>query len=160
VEFLAKFNNHNNAFQNKRLRAPNSKDLEMYGKVIQLMGVNNIKIMCADGLERICRIPGKMFKHIWIKPNDVVIVKLWDFQPSKADVVWRYLGFQRNQLERKGELTKLYEFTHDDITPHNPYYNNRDSNYNRNRPVASVAKTDSTIKKTSGYASDISSDDV
>jgi translation initiation factor 1A len=102
---------------NTRLRTPNKKDLEMYGKVIQLMGVNNIKIMCEDGVERNCRIPGKMFKHIWIKQNDIVIIKLWDFQPSKADVVWRYLGFQRSQLERRGELDNLYKHTHDVIVP-------------------------------------------
>ncbi len=104
-----------NPQQNIRLRTPKRDELEMYGKVIQLMGVNNIKIMCEDGKERNCRIPGKMFKHIWIKQNDVVIVKLWDFQPSKADVVWRYLGFQTSQLERRGELNKLYEHTHDMI---------------------------------------------
>jgi translation initiation factor 1A len=112
---LVNQNNVNNTFQSKKLRTPYRTQLEMYGKVIQLMGVNNVKIMCEDGVERNCRIPGKMFKHIWIKPSDIVIIKLWDFQPSKADVVWRYLGFQKSQLERKGELTKLYEFTFDDI---------------------------------------------
>jgi len=109
--------NNKNFQQNTRLRTPNRKELEMYGKVIQMMGVNNVKIMCEDGVERNCRIPGKMFKHIWIKQNDIVITKLWDFQPSKADVVWRYLGFQRSQLERRGELDKLYEHTHDIINP-------------------------------------------
>ncbi len=104
-------------YQNKRLKTPNKDDLEMYGKVTQMMGVNNIKVMCEDGIERNCRIPGKMFKHIWIKQNDVVIIKLWDFQPSKADVIWRYLGFQRSQLERRGELDKLYEHTMDVIVP-------------------------------------------
>jgi translation initiation factor 1A len=102
--------------QFRRLRVPNKSILEMYGKVIQLMGVNQVQIMCEDGKERICRIPGKMFKHVWIKANDVVIVKLWDFQPSKADVVWRYLGFQANQLEKKGQLNELYKHTHDTIS--------------------------------------------
>ncbi len=94
---------------NKRLRLPNQKDLEMFGVVTQLMGVNNISIMCEDGKERICRIPGKMFKHIWIKQGDLVIVKLWDFQPTKGDVIWRYLGFQTSALERRGALKEMYK---------------------------------------------------
>ena len=93
----------------------------MYGKVVQLMGVNNIKILCEDGIERNCRIPGKMFKHIWIKPNDIVIVKLWDFQPIKGDVVWRYLGFQVTQLEKQNEMTKLYTYTHDTVNSRPAY---------------------------------------
>lgn len=115
-----------NNFRSKRLKTPNREKLEMYGKVEQLLGANNIKVICEDGQERVCRIPGKMFKHIWIKPDDVVIVQLWDFQPSKADIVWRYLGFQKNQLERKGELNKLYKHTEDEISS----YRNDDSNYN------------------------------
>jgi translation initiation factor 1A len=100
---------------NRRLKTPNRHELEMYGKVVQLMGVNNIKILCEDGIERNCRIPGKMFKHIWIKPNDIVIVKLWDFQPIKGDVIWRYLNFQVTQLEKQNEMTKLYTYTHDTV---------------------------------------------
>lgn len=95
---------------NFRMKVPNKKDLEMFGVVIQLMGVNNISVMCEDGKERVCRIPGKMFKHIWIKQGDLVIVKLWDFQPTKGDVVWRYLGFQVNALEKRGLLTEMNKF--------------------------------------------------
>lgn len=115
--------------QVRRLRTPNRNELEMYGKVVQLMGVNNIKILCEDGIERNCRIPGKMFKHIWIKPNDIVIVKLWDFQPSKGDVVWRYLGFQVTQLEKQNEMTKLYTYTHDTVNSRPKYRPN--PNYKR-----------------------------
>ncbi|MEI8364302.1 MAG: translation initiation factor eIF-1A [archaeon] len=112
-------------FAVKRLRVPNTQILEMFGKVIQLMGVNNIQIICEDGKERICRIPGKMFKHIWLKPGDIVIIKLWDFQPTKGDVVWRYIGFQITQLEKRGLMTELYKHTHDTIHQDNyrGYYN-------------------------------------
>jgi len=133
VEFLAKFNNSSTTFQNRKLRSPNKDILEMYGKVIQLMGVNNVKIMCSDGVERNCRIPGKMFKHIWIKPNDIVIIKLWDFQPSKADVVWRFLGFQKSKLERAGELNKLYEYTFDDVNANQNSTYNSYNHYNNHR---------------------------
>ena len=117
-------------FAVKRLRVPNTQSLEMFGKVIQLMGVNNIQIICEDGKERICRIPGKMFKHIWLKPGDIVIIKLWDFQPTKGDVVWRYIGFQITQLEKRGLMTELYKHTHD--TVHQDNYRN---NYNAPKEV-------------------------
>lgn len=94
---------------NRRMRVPNKDELEMFGVVSQLMGVNNVSVMCEDGKERICRIPGKMFKHIWLKQGDLVIVKLWDFQPTKGDIVWRYLGFQVSSIEKKGLLTEMYK---------------------------------------------------
>lgn len=105
----------------RKIRTPFRKELEMYGKVIQLMGSNQVKIACEDSQDRICRIPGKLFKHVWLKANDIVIVKLWDFQPSKADVIWRYQGFQKNALEKRGELTKLYEYTHDEVSNYQEY---------------------------------------
>jgi translation initiation factor 1A len=105
----------------RKIRMPFRKELEMYGKVIQLMGSNQVKIACEDAQDRICRIPGKLFKHVWLKANDIVIVKLWDFQPSKADVIWRYQGFQKTALEKRGELTKLYDYTHDEVSNYQEY---------------------------------------
>ena len=66
--------------EQRKLRTPNRNELEMYGKITLLTGVKNLKVMCEDGVERVCRLPGKMFKHIWVKPNDIVIFKLFDFQ--------------------------------------------------------------------------------
>lgn len=93
--------------QIRRIRMPKRKELEMFGIVTQLLGSNNIRIMCEDTQERVCRIPGKMKKRVWMRLNDIVIVKLWDFQPSKADVVWRFMGVQREHLKNKGYLDKL-----------------------------------------------------
>ena len=91
----------------RRIKLPKKDELEMFGIVIQLMGGNQIKILCADGVERMCRIPGKMRKRTWMRERDVVIVRLWDFQPIKADVVWRYIGFQVEHLKKKGFLKDL-----------------------------------------------------
>ena len=90
-----------------RVRLPREDEGEMFGVVQQLHGSNQIKIMCQDGQERMCRIPGKMRKRVWMRLNDVVIVKLWDFQPIKADVVWRFLGNQVEWLKRNGKLEGL-----------------------------------------------------
>jgi translation initiation factor 1A len=90
-----------------RVRFPRTKEGEMFGVVQQLHGSDQIKVFCQDGKERMCRIPGKMRKRVWMRQNDLVIVKLWDFQPSKGDIVWRYLGNQVEWLKRKGHLKDL-----------------------------------------------------
>ncbi|MCR4368914.1 MAG: translation initiation factor eIF-1A [archaeon] len=91
----------------RRIRLPNRKELEMFGIVLQRQGGDQIKVLCEDGVERSCRITGKMRKRAWTRERDVVIVKLWDFQPIKADIKWRYIGFQVEHLKRKGYLDKL-----------------------------------------------------
>ena len=93
----------------ERLRLPRRKEFEMFAITTQLVGAAKIKALCEDGLERVCRIPGKLRKRVWIRERDALVVRIWDFQPSKADVVWRYLPFQTSRLERKGLLIKLRE---------------------------------------------------
>ena len=90
-----------------RMRTPHRDELEQFGVVIQLMGANQIMVLCEDGKERNIRIPGKLKKRVWVRENDIVIVKLWDFQPSKGDLVWRYMGNQVEWLKRRGLLKKL-----------------------------------------------------
>lgn len=89
------------------VRLPREKDNEQFALVIQLMGADQVKAKFADGVERSCRIPGKMKKKIWIKEGDIIIAKIWDFQPSKADIVWRFMGNQKEWLRRKGHLKNL-----------------------------------------------------
>ncbi len=90
-----------------RLREPKRDEGEMYGVAVQLHGTNQIKVTCEDGQERMCRIPGKLRKRVWIREGDVVIIKLWDFQPSKADIKWRFIGMQTERLRKKGALKNL-----------------------------------------------------
>ncbi|MBU2100813.1 translation initiation factor eIF-1A [Candidatus Micrarchaeota archaeon] len=90
-----------------RIRMPKRKDLEMFAIATQMLGADKIKAMCEDGKERVCRIPGKLRKRVWIREGDLIIVKLWDFQPIKGDIVWRYIKVQTNYLKRKGLLDKL-----------------------------------------------------
>ncbi len=90
-----------------RIRMPKRKELEMFAIASQMVGGDKIKAIAEDGIERVCRIPGKLRKRVWIREGDLVIIKLWDFQPSKADVIWRYIKVQTNHLRRKGLLEKL-----------------------------------------------------
>jgi len=91
----------------QRIRMPDRDNLEQFALVTQLMGTNQVKAVCEDGEEKQFRIPGKLLKKVWIREHDVIIVKLWDFQPTKGDVVWRYLGNQVEWLKRNGKLNKM-----------------------------------------------------
>ena len=90
-----------------RTRLPRPKDLEQFCVVTKLMGTNQVKVYCEDGVERQLRIPGKLKKRVWLRENDIIIARMWDFQPEKGDVVWRYLGNQVAWLKRNGKLDKL-----------------------------------------------------
>lgn len=87
-----------------RIRMPRKG--EMFGVAEQLLGASRIKINCADEKSRICRIPGKIKKKLWIRAGDLVIVKPWEFQNAKADVIWRYTRTQAVHLSRRGLLPK------------------------------------------------------
>lgn len=91
----------------RNLRLPKRDEGEMFAIVKKMHGTDQVTAMCEDGEKRMCRIPGKMKKRIWIREGDLIIVKIWSFQPSKADIAWRYLGGQKNLLKRKGYLDKL-----------------------------------------------------
>ncbi|MFA5382117.1 MAG: translation initiation factor eIF-1A [Candidatus Micrarchaeia archaeon] len=91
-----------------RMRLPNEKDKEVLGIVVSLLGAGRLLVSCSDGKERVCRIPGKMRRFIWVRENNYVIVKPWDIEgDSKGDVVWRYNKFQEEWLKKNGHLKNI-----------------------------------------------------
>ena len=85
---------------------PNKKEGEMFGIADQLLGASRIKIMCADGKSRMGRIPGKIKKRMWIREGDLVIIRPWDFQDDKCDVLYRFTRTQASHLSRRKVLPK------------------------------------------------------
>lgn len=90
-----------------RVVLPNRKKGEMFGIVEKLSGASRLLVMCEDGFTRNSRIPGKMKKRMWIREGDLVIVKPWDFQRDKADVVYRYTQTQASYLSRNRVLPEI-----------------------------------------------------
>lgn len=83
-----------------RIRVPRGK--ELLGIVESMMGGDKLKVRCTDGNTRLCRIPGKLRKRVWIRVNDVVMVEPWDAQSNeRADVVFRYTPTQANWLRKR-----------------------------------------------------------
>jgi len=84
-----------------RVRLPNRKYGEIFGIADQLLGASRIRVMCADGKSRMGRIPGKIRKRMWIREGDLLILKPWEFQDDKADILYRYTKTQSSYLSRK-----------------------------------------------------------
>lgn len=85
------------------MRVPMPKDYkrEMFAIADQLLGASKIKVMCADGKSRIGRIPGKLKKRMWIREGDLLIIRPWEFQEDKADILFRYTRTQAMNLARR-----------------------------------------------------------
>lgn len=89
--------------QEIRVRIPRKG--EVLGIVESLLGGSRMSTRCEDGKMRICRVPGRFRKKLWIKEGNVVIVQPWPIQGEKSgDIIWRYTPTQANWLRKKGIL--------------------------------------------------------
>ncbi|HHQ45381.1 MAG TPA: translation initiation factor eIF-1A [Candidatus Altiarchaeales archaeon] len=92
-----------------RVRLPRKG--QVLGEVEQMLGDRRMKVKCTDGETRICRIPGKMRRRVWIKEGYVVLVEPWEVQTKeRGDIVWCYTLQQANWLEKKGHLKDIENF--------------------------------------------------
>jgi translation initiation factor 1A len=88
-----------------RLKTPRGD--EMIGIVEQRVGGNRMLINCSDGKTHNGRIPGRLRRALWIREGDVVIVKPWEFDKEKVDVLYKYNKNLRPALKSKGYLDKI-----------------------------------------------------
>jgi translation initiation factor 1A len=77
---------------------------EIFGIANQLLGASKIKVLCEDGKARLGRIPGKIRRRMWIREGDLLILRPWEFQDEKADIIYRYTLTQAKYLSRTGRL--------------------------------------------------------
>lgn len=80
---------------------------ELLGRVIKLVGGDNIIVRCTDGKVRTCRIRGKIKRRMWIRDGDLVLIAPWDFQSDKADIIWRYIAAHADKMKAEGYLQGL-----------------------------------------------------
>ena len=86
-----------------RIRIP--REGEIFGVVTEMRGGARMLVQCADNCTRLCRVPGKIKRRIWVKLHDVVLIKPWSVQgDEKADIAYRYTRLQADELRRRGIL--------------------------------------------------------
>lgn len=89
-----------------KIRIP--KQSEVLGVVEMMVGGDKMKVRCDDGNVRICRIPGRLRKRVWIRPGNLVLIEPWKVQAEeRGDVVFRYTPTQANWLKRKNYIKEI-----------------------------------------------------
>lgn len=98
-----------------RVKFPNNKLGEMFGRVIEIYGNDRMGIFCEDGKHRMGRIRGKIKKRVWIRKGDLVIVNPWEWEtttgdePGKCEISWRYTNAEIGWLERKNRIPEILD---------------------------------------------------
>jgi len=70
-----------------------------------------MRVRCLDGKTRICRIPGRLTRRLWVRESDIVVVEPWEFGgDEKGDIIYKYTPTQLSFLRRKGYLKQLDDF--------------------------------------------------
>lgn len=87
----------------QRVRLP--KGMEVLGIMESKMGGNKMRIRCMDGRVRLCRVPGRFKKSLWLNIGDAVIVEKWEIQgDERGDIIWKYTNTQKEWLIKNGFL--------------------------------------------------------
>jgi len=91
-----------------RVKLPKGK--QSLGIVDQRLGASRMRVRCLDEKTRICRIPGRLKRKLWVREGDLVLVEPWEFESDiKGDIIFKYRPSQIDWLKRKGFLKKLDE---------------------------------------------------
>ncbi len=85
-----------------RVRFPRNK--EVLGILEQRLGGSRARVRCLDGKTRICRIPGRLKRYLWIREGDIVLIEPWQDSNDKGDIIFKYNKNQINILKKKGLL--------------------------------------------------------
>ncbi len=81
---------------------------QILGILEQRLGASKSRVRCLDGKTRICRIPGRLKRTLWVRENDVVLVEPWEqMGDERGDIIFKYYKNQVEQLKIKGLLKGL-----------------------------------------------------
>jgi len=87
----------------KEIRLP--EEGELFGRVLKMLGGENVVVKCSDGFTRRGRIRGKLKRRIWIRDNDIVIIAPWDFKETeRGDIIWRFTLPQMDWLKQNKHI--------------------------------------------------------
>ncbi|MCD6589592.1 translation initiation factor eIF-1A [Candidatus Woesearchaeota archaeon] len=93
----------------RTIRLPRN-EREVIGVVDQRLGGGRTRVRCLDGKARICRVPGRLRRRLWIRTGDIVLVEKWELQgDKKGDIIFKYRPTQVAWLKRQGYLEGIEE---------------------------------------------------
>ena len=89
----------------KEIRLP--EEGELLGRVMKLLGSDQVLVKCTDDITRRGRIRGKLKRRIWIRDLDIVIIAPWDFKyDERGDIIWRFTLSQVDWLKDNKHIPK------------------------------------------------------
>ena len=92
-----------------RIYLPKGK--QTFGVIEQRLGGSRMRVICMDAKTRVCRIPGRLTRKLWVRENDIVIVEPWEYGgDEKGDIVYKYTPTQLVFLKKKGYLKQFGDF--------------------------------------------------
>ena len=77
---------------------------EEYAQITKILGDGRFQCKCADGVDRIAHVRGKLRKRTWLANGDIILVSLREFEPEKCDVVEKYKEKEVAKLKKAGEI--------------------------------------------------------
>lgn len=93
----------------RRTKLP--RENQVLGILEQRLGGSRVRVRCLDGKTRVCRIPGRLKRKLWVREGDIVIIEPWEYSGNeKGDVLFKYKPIQVQFLKEKGYLKQLEEF--------------------------------------------------
>lgn len=93
----------------KRVKLPRGN--QCFGIVDQRLGASRMRVRCLDAKTRICRIPGRLKRKLWVREGDLVLVEPWELGgDQKGDIIFKYRPTQIDYLKKTGQLKQLEEF--------------------------------------------------
>jgi len=106
------YKKQNNQEEEKVTRVKLPRGREVLGIIEQRLGGNKMLVNCLDGKTRNCRVPGRLRRRLWLRPNDVVIIEPWELDgDKKGDIIFKYRLNQVDWLKKNGYLkTEETEF--------------------------------------------------
>ena len=85
----------------QRVKIPRGK--EIIGILETRLGASRMRVKCFDGRTRICRIPGRMKRKLWVSEGDFLLVEPWEIGgDAKGDVIFKYKHTQVAWMKRRG----------------------------------------------------------
>jgi len=94
--------------QRREIPLPSQETGTVICVVEEMIGADHVKARCLDGVSRTCRIPGRFRRKVWLSVGDVILVSVWDFQPTKGDVIHRYEKAEVRELIQRGLLPEEF----------------------------------------------------
>ena len=83
---------------------------QVIGIIEQRLGGSRMRVRCLDGKTRICRIPGRLKRKLWIREGDTLLIEPWEFEvETRGDVIFKYKPTQIEFLKKKGFLKDIVE---------------------------------------------------